>query len=181
MADFSQAFAKTMSNEGGYSNNSNDRGGETYCGISRVNFPDWPGWSYLDRFPSPGSAPENLASVPQLQAQLQAFYRSQFWNQIYGDQMGNQSIANKLFDMAVNMGVGQAVKILQEAIVVVSGRSLVVDGRIGPMTIAAMATIQPTTLLNAIRIDHGNFYLDLIRKDPSQRVFVNGWLIRATS
>jgi lysozyme family protein len=39
MTDFNQAFKITMNNEGGFSDNVNDRGGETWRGIAR-NF--WP-------------------------------------------------------------------------------------------------------------------------------------------
>ena len=35
MADFNDAFDETMGHEGGYVNDSNDAGGETYRGISR--------------------------------------------------------------------------------------------------------------------------------------------------
>ena len=43
MANFDEAFALTMKSEGGYANNPNDTGGETYKGVSRKNHPKWNG------------------------------------------------------------------------------------------------------------------------------------------
>lgn len=182
MADFSQAFAKTMVNEGGYSNDSADRGGETYRGISRVFFPNWSGWPIVDGWKQSGSPPSSLDGNANLQGQVAAFYRVQFWNRVDGDQIANQDLANKLFDMAVNMGVGQAVKILQEMLNVVFDANLTVDGGFGSKSLAAITGLnltQQATLLNAIRVDQGNFYLQLVRNNASQRVFIGGWLRRA--
>nr|VFJ68710.1 MAG: Glycosyl hydrolase 108 [Candidatus Kentron sp. DK] len=43
MADFGQAFEKTMRNEGGFQLHTvrGDPGGMTYAGISRRHHPDW--------------------------------------------------------------------------------------------------------------------------------------------
>ena len=182
MANFSQAFAKTLGNEGGYSTDPKDLGGETYCGISRVNFPDWAGWHAIDAWKGLGSPSSVLGQNEDLQAQVQAFYRSLFWNPLHGDQIAFPDLAEKLFDMAVNMGIGQAVKLLQDALNVVVGSGLTVDGGMGPMTLAALNSLPATahnTLRDAISINHGGFYMYLIRQNPSQRVFVNGWLTRA--
>ena len=40
MADFQPALQTTLRFEGGYTNINADAGGETYCGISRRNWPD---------------------------------------------------------------------------------------------------------------------------------------------
>ena len=37
MASFTKAFAKTVAAEGGYVNNPNDKGGETYMGMILLN------------------------------------------------------------------------------------------------------------------------------------------------
>ena len=39
MADFTKYLPKLLQYEGVYSNNPKDSGGETYKGVSRVNFP----------------------------------------------------------------------------------------------------------------------------------------------
>ena len=44
MAYFGDAFKKLSIKEGGYVNDKDDAGGETYRGISRKYNPTWQGW-----------------------------------------------------------------------------------------------------------------------------------------
>jgi lysozyme family protein len=60
MADFKQAHSIVMNNEGGYANDPSDRGGETYKGISRNNFPNWKGWKLIDLHKLHVGFPQNL-------------------------------------------------------------------------------------------------------------------------
>ena len=48
MADFDIEFEKVVVAEGGYVNNPNDNGEETYLGISRKHNPDWDAWREID-------------------------------------------------------------------------------------------------------------------------------------
>lgn len=48
MANFKIALDKVLSREGGYINDPDDKGGETYKGISRKYNPDWKGWRIID-------------------------------------------------------------------------------------------------------------------------------------
>ena len=45
MANFEEAYYKTMGHEGGYTDDPSDVGGETYKGIARTYNPDWDGWT----------------------------------------------------------------------------------------------------------------------------------------
>ena len=47
MANFNQAFKKVMSAEGGYVNDPDDPGGETYKGVARKMNPRWSGWAIV--------------------------------------------------------------------------------------------------------------------------------------
>lgn len=47
MANFKEAINKTLKFEGGYVNDPDDSGGETFLGISRVNNKSWKGWKLL--------------------------------------------------------------------------------------------------------------------------------------
>ena len=46
MSDFNIAFEKTLLAEGGYklTDVANDKGGQTYAGITRRDHPAWQGW-----------------------------------------------------------------------------------------------------------------------------------------
>lgn len=50
MAYFGDAFKKLSIKEGGYVNDKDDAGGETYRGISRKYNPTWQGWTMIDSY-----------------------------------------------------------------------------------------------------------------------------------
>lgn len=105
MADFDKALAYVLKWEGVYSYDPDDPGGETYCGISRKNWPDWIGWEVIDK--AKKIAPINDI-LPQLAESVGDFYRKQFWNPVKGDDTPDQDVATYLFDTAVNLGVSRA-------------------------------------------------------------------------
>jgi lysozyme family protein len=114
MADFHTALTPTLKAEGGYVNDPQDNGGETYRGISRKNFPKWNGWAFVDTHKPLHTG--QLIADGNIDSLVDAFYRSNFWNPIMGDDIINQDVANDLFDSSVNMGVHQAVILSQRSL-----------------------------------------------------------------
>src|SRR3990172_10242116 len=112
MAQFSISDRKTSAHEGGYVNNPDDRGGETYRGIARKRQPEWEGWPIIDRLKQESDFPANLGYDPELPNLVVKFYHDNFWVTIGGDAIQQQEIADELYDTGVNMGPGVAVKIL---------------------------------------------------------------------
>lgn len=113
MNDFLTAFRLTNANEGGYSADPNDAGGETYQGISRRYFPNWEGWPTVDLYkPLHQGA---MIKDDSLDSMVEGFYRENFWNKVGGDNLDNQDLANQCYDTAVNMGVGEALKLLGQS------------------------------------------------------------------
>ncbi len=110
MADFKIAYKLTAANEGGYSNVSGDNGGETYCGITRKNFPNWHGWEILRYYTM-----KHGQVLPELNILVEDFYKENFWDEIKGDNIESQELANQAYDFAVNAGVGAALKMLKES------------------------------------------------------------------
>ena len=173
MADFRSAFVRTLKFEGGYSNDPNDRGGETYRGIARKAWPSWEGWVTVDNL--------KYANLPlddnrQLQVQVEDFYRKNFWNPIKGDSLPDP-VASELFDCAVNCGIGTAVKFLQRAIGVSD------DGVFGTNTFRAVTTHLlrdgPGVLVENLKAQRRERYARIAENDPSQAKFLRGWLRRA--
>lgn len=111
MANFDSAYSRTCKFEGGYANNKNDSGGETYKGISRNNNPKWAGWAIVDSYKKKSNFPKNLDSDTKLQALVKTCYKENYWNPIWGDKINNQKVAEDFFDTAVNMGVGTSIKL----------------------------------------------------------------------
>lgn len=76
------------------------------------------------------------------------------------------------FDGCVNHGPGRAAKFLQSA------AGVGVDGVIGEFTLAAIADQDQATIIQNISNERTQFYHDIVARNPSQKMFLNGWLRR---
>ena len=163
MANFEIAFEKTLLAEGGYQHTrvANDHGSETYAGISRRANPDWAGWKFLEN----GSTPPT--------DMVREIYRTNYWNKVGGNQITDQSIAETLYDFAVNAGVATASKLAQT----VAG--VTPDGVIGPKSIAAINGTYPTFFNLAYFVAKIKRYEQIVSKDRSQSKFLLGWVRRS--
>ena len=151
MADFDLAISNTLRNEGGYVNDPDDPGGETNFGICKRYYPE------VDI--------KNLT-----EAQAEAIYLRDFWK---FDGIVNQMLANKVFDMYVNIK-HSAIKILQGLL-----DGLVVDGEYGPNTEKAVNAAKPFPLLVRYQEALEQHYRDVVAKNPKEEKFLDGWLRRA--
>ena len=113
MADFIIAYKRTKPFEGGYVNDPDDLGGETYKGVARKANPTWDGWQIVDFHKTLANFPRNLESNQQLQNMIPGFYKKNYWDVFWGDKVNSQSIANEIYDQCVNLGVNRALKIAQ--------------------------------------------------------------------
>lgn len=119
MADFEKAFAKTIKAEGGYVNNPNDKGGETYMGITRKNHPKLKMWETIDFYKTnvPNRKLKELNSIlcriKDIQEEVKEVYKKNYWNPIKLDMIYSQRIANQFFDISVNCGITAAIKAMQ--------------------------------------------------------------------
>ena len=112
---FINALTNTLAIEGGYANDPNDTGGETYRGISRVHHPKWPGWKIIDACKHSGIP---LVSRELLTSMVNAFYHDEFWLKAGCNIVDTMSelVAEELFEASVNCGRGNGVKFLQRAL-----------------------------------------------------------------
>lgn len=122
MANFNNAFIKVIKAEGGYVNDPDDKGGETYLGISRRNHPDSAMWTFIDdtKKRNPGISNKNLTVIlkqnPRLDAIAKLIYKTKYWDLLKLDDVYSQKIAEQMFDMAVNAGVSTAIKLAQRTL-----------------------------------------------------------------
>lgn len=168
MASFELAIGKTLLWEGGYSNHPSDSGGETYEGISRNNWPNWPGWALLDSVQDK----QTLRSNPTLQGLVVDFYRQNFW-QYNG--INDQDVASKVFDLSVNVGKYHGVKILQQA------AGVETDGHYGPKTEGAVNAHPIGSLTSIIRVSAENYHREVVISHPEDAIFLANWLKRDDS
>lgn len=179
---FIEAYHKTMKHEGGYSNHPNDRGGETYKGISRVHHPDWKGWIIVDRIKSDSDL--SFADSPPLQDLVWKFYKIKYWDSIKLDNVSYiyNSVAEELFDISVNFGFKKAATTLQRALNILNrdkkSTDLKVDGLIGNKTLSRINKYKEKILLKLIILLKAKYYIDIVEKNTSQEVFIRGWLTR---
>ncbi len=186
MAEFLDAYYKTNQIEGGYANDPDDKGGETYRGIARKFHPNWLGWKIIDGEKGNSNFPKSLDNIKQLQDGVKYFYFKEFWNKIGGDPIPDQAIANEVYDNAVNMGVPQSIKYLQRTINILNRNQknypdIEVDGGIGPKTSAAFEACYnehgPKMILSVINGFQMKHYLELMEKDPINEKYI-GWFKR---
>jgi len=183
---FEQAFKQTMAHEGGYSDTSGDKGGETYRGISRVFHPSWPGWTVIDLWKA-GHIPTDVRDS-QLFGPLPEFYRMNFWDKFQGDAVDEMSpmVAYELFDTAVNMGVHKAVSFLQTALNMQNAygatyADIPVDGVLGRATLNTLRRYlqtEPKTQNERILLNCMNGEQYIAYKKSPQHVRFRGWFNR---
>lgn len=119
MACFDEEFEKVILVEGGYTDNPDDAGGETYLGISRKNNPKWIGWEVIDDVKKKygtKNITSRLKKDTALTNSAKLLYKQNYWDVLELDDIPSQEIAHQLFDTAVNMGVTTAIRIAQQVI-----------------------------------------------------------------
>jgi len=175
MANFEKSYAKVKKFEGSYVNNPNDRGGETYAGISRIYHPSWNGWEIVDSYKQLEHSSKELNRVLQgdvsLDVIVEDFYKVNFWMTILGDEIADQLTADNIMDFAVNSGVSRAVKYAQRIV------GTVEDGIMGARTIKAIndGTEGFVTRYKASRLAFVN---RIVANDNTQKRFRRGWITR---
>ena len=183
---FERALTHVLKDEGGYANHPADSGGETYRGIARNFWKNWPGWIIVDEAKK-GLRPnrrrdrtklnERLAADEKLQGLISDFYRHHFWDAVSAGLMPPQ-VGAKVFNMAVNVGTSRAGKLLQIALNNI-GKQVAIDGAIGPKTLEATRGVGAEELVDAICKAQERFYRGIVKRKPSQSIFLKGWLRRA--
>lgn len=166
MAEFEPAFNATLVNEGFPGYNIDNNGAQVCAGINRAYWPGWGGWSIIDKIKAQrGLDIKGVNSIlrkdSSLRPLVEDFYRRNFWPPMFG-QITGQPVANWLFDKGVNMGIPQAVKLLQRAVGVAD------DGKFGPGTLAAVNGADPAQLVKGAHDQAVKFYQALHDKNPAK-------------
>lgn len=171
---FDAAFERTVGLEGGYSNNSADKGGETMWGITAAV-------ARAHGYLGP------MKDMPVLAAK--DIYRQSYWLLIHLDLVDpiSQAISAEMFDAAVNLGAGVPVPFLQRALNVFNRQGndypdMLVDGLCGVQTASALKNFLAVrgargepVMLAVLRSFRGVRYVEIAEKNPSQEIFEFGW------
>jgi lysozyme family protein len=133
-------------------------------------------------FPATVTAILKVAQVNRGPA-IEEFYRANLWQPMLLGALDSQDLANRVMDMETNAGEPQAAPELQRAINSLSPQfsptAVIVDGVVGPLTIAAANECDPTALINAFRAQRVAFYTEIAAKHPADEPYLKQWLARA--
>lgn len=157
MADFESAVAKTLIQEGGarITNDPNDPGGLTKYGISKRAYP-------------------NVDIVNLTEKEAKEIYKRDYWNRVQGNEIKEQSLAENIFDTAVNMGVKTTGRLVQLTLGVQP-----VDGIIGRQTLKALNQADAEKFLTEFTLTKIARYAHLCNKNKSLSKYLLGWINRA--
>ncbi|MTI29475.1 glycosyl hydrolase 108 family protein, partial [Xanthovirga aplysinae] len=163
-----------------YANLAGDKGGETYGGISRVYWPEWRGWRIIDEYKNKYGPLTNNQRIDnsELDRQIKDFYYSNFWVKIYGNFILDNYIATTIFDSYVNAGIN-GIRPVQKAVNII-GKTIVVDGIMGPETYGAINDLinegKAVPLFDTIKKKRESYYISIAKGSNVQ--FLKGWLNR---
>ena len=172
MADFDTAIRLTLVHEGGFQKEPNDHANWS-SGV--IGEGELIGTKYgVTALDMPGVDIENITEDQAVQ-----FYSERYWKQLYS-QISSQAVANKVFDMGVLLGVGEAVKLLQ-IVLQTSDPNLTVDSDFGNETLTELNQIDEASLLNAYKTALVAYVLRIAVNKPAERGNIGGWIKRINS
>lgn len=153
-ANFDRALSLVLVHEGGYVNHPADPGGATNKGITQATYNAWR--------KSRGLATRSVKSITN--AEVATIYRNNYWNAIRGDDLPS-GVDYMAFDFAVNSGPRRSAQYLQRVVGVDD------DGKIGPVTLAAVAKHDAVSVINLV-LDRRLAWLKTL---TTWKTFGKGW------
>lgn len=177
MSRFYEFVDKVIKIEGGYVNDPKDSGGETNWGITIA---------VARAFGYTGPMRD------MTREQATEIYKARFWDSLRLDDVAaiSPQIALEIFDSGVNVGTHRAGQWFQTCLNAFNQegswyRDLTVDGRVGPMTLAAFRDYMTRrrgqrgelVLLRALNALQGHFYVNLSQERQKDEAFVYGWIL----
>lgn len=144
--------------EGGFVNDPLDRGGATNKGITI--------WTFR-QFYGKDATVEQLKNITD--EQWLHIFKNGYWDKWKADDIENQSIANIVVDWAWASGPVTAIKQVQKIL------GVSIDGIVGAKTLGAINNSTSDMLFDRIKSARITFVEDIVRRNPSQLRFINGW------
>lgn len=159
--NFETAFQNIVKIEGGYVNHPLDSGGPTCYGVTIKTLSDFLGHD---------ASEEDVKNLSLDTAKK--IYKQNYWDRLKLDSVKNVNLACVLFDQSVNRGTRKVSEQIQKLVGVPT------DGVIGPASIAAINAQDPKKLLLSFIKETQNTYTSIVSSNPSQVVFIKGWIAR---
>lgn len=157
--NFARSLKLVLKHEGGYVNHPRDPGGATNKGVIQKTYDGWRAKWGLKR--------QSVKLITD--DEVAAIYKQEYWDAVKGDGLPD-GIDFAMFDFAVNSGPLRAIRFLQT----VTGQ--IIDGKLGPSTLAAAHKLPPTTIIQSLCAKRMTF----LRNLPHWDTFGRGWAKRVT-
>ena len=153
--NFEKCLELLLKHEGGFVNDSRDNGGMTNLGVTIAVWEAWVGHPVTEK--------EMRNLTPLMVAPL---YRKKYWDACRANELVS-GVDYCVFDVAVNSGVGRAIKLLQQTV------GATPDGGFGSITMALVkkAETDPINLIERFSARRLEF-LEQLKSFP---VFGKGW------
>ena len=160
MAEFSKYAPTLLQLEGGYTNHPDDLGGPTNKGITLKTYQEYCGKEKTIK---------DLRNISY--GTWCDIMKDLYWDKCLADKIENQSVAEIVVDWCVNSGMVGLRKVQEIA-------GVKPDGIAGPKTLAAINGANPKELFDRIMSARQQFYVNIVKRNPTQKVFMNGWMNR---
>jgi len=164
-------LAAIIKSEGGYVDHPNDKGGPTKYGITIATLSN-----YRARLCTPLDVME-LSTREAEEIYYHSYYIKPEIHKI------PEIYQHFVLDSAINHGQKRAIKILQLELIE-QGFPAVADGIIGKETIGCCNRVAEkvgTEFINGLIERRKKFYQSIVKNNPSQSRFLDGWINRANS
>lgn len=171
-----EAIKNIIKIEGGYVDDPSDSGGETKYGITKKVAMD-----FGIKKPMKDLTKKDATEI----------YEELYWHSIKADDIlsMSESIAEKLFDIGVNMGVGRAAEFMQRSLNVLNNQEeyyndIAVDKSIGNVTLSRLRSFLKKrgeadgelVFVNMLNCLQGSFYVELAERREKDEKFIFGWM-----
>jgi lysozyme family protein len=160
MADFKKYAPKLLQLEGGYTNHPDDLGGPTNKGVTLNTYREYCGIE------------KTIKDLRNMSYGVWCdIMKDMYWDKCKADKIDSQPLAEILVDWCVNSGMVGLRKV-QELV------GTKPDGICGTITLSLINSSDAESLFDRIMSARKQFYVNIVKKNPSQKVFMNGWMNR---
>lgn len=177
-ADFRIAYTHIIKHEGWYANVPEDRGKETYGGISRKYNPNWWGWRFIDNYKRKNGPIPRYTHFPELDFWVMDYYLD-IWVKEGFYNLHHQNIANYVLDFRINGTIGA--KLTNKTLKELGWKNITKENVIDSTTIHALNNINRRLFLEHLKNRRIRFYKGIAERDTTQEQFLKHWIKRSKS
>jgi lysozyme family protein len=163
MAKIEEIMPFILKWEGGYAHNKYDKGGATNKGIT---YKTWEAYCK-----SKGKEASLTSLRHMTNEEWKEIFIEHSWKPWQGDKIESQRVANICVDWSWMSGA-KVIKKVQKLL------GLTADGVVGPKTLASINGHSEDALFGQIKELRKKHFESIVKKDPTQQIFLKGWLNR---